>query len=58
VGWRHDRFFMTRVPLVIGAKYGQNLPLSFSEENAAEFDDMMRWEDMKWVSFAIATEIE
>jgi hypothetical protein len=49
---------MTRVPLVIGAKYGQNLPLSFSEENAAEFDDMMRWEDMKWVSFAIATEIE
>lgn len=56
--WKQDRWFMTRVPIIIASRHGQNEALAFTEEKAMHFHSQLRWEDMRWISFALAAQFE
>jgi hypothetical protein len=56
--WREDKWFSTRVPIFIGCRYGQDEDLSFSDTAADHFHGQLRWQDMKWLSYALAVQVE
>jgi len=56
--WREDKWFSTRVPIFMGSRYGQDEALNFSDAAADHFHGQLRWEDMKWVSYALAMQAE
>lgn len=56
--WTSNKWFMTRVPLMVASRYGQNEPLEFTESTADHFHGQLRWKDMRWISFALATQLE
>ena len=56
--WHQEKWFSTRVPIFIGSRYGQDEDIAFSDTAADHFHCQLWWVDMKWVSFALAVQVE
>ena len=59
--WKADQFFVHHKPVIISSRFGQNtpigVPLMLSKE-AEKWDDTRTWSELKYVSMAIASEIQ
>lgn len=57
--WVHDTWFSTRSLAAISSRYGQNTELDFdNDHHRLEFRQQRNIRKMRWLSFALATQIE
>ena len=61
--WKTDSFLVSRTPVAVTIRYGQNIPVCISEdperlaEEASRWDDQRIWIKLRFVTFALATHI-
>lgn len=61
--WANDDFLKNRTPVGVTIRYGQNVPISLSSERDSvrmernQWDEQRRWENLRFVTFALATHI-
>lgn len=59
--WKQDSFFLEHTPIVMSCRYGQNQPVGLPNtlvDAARQWNEERHWEDIKYVSMAIATHFE
>jgi hypothetical protein len=58
--WKADGIVMTSMPLFILLSYGQDMGLNVWDEpspTASYFETGWRWENMRYISFALASQL-
>lgn len=59
--WKRDSFFTEHTPIIISCRYGQNQPVGVQDTLAqatVQWSQERLWEDIKFVSMALATHFE
>ncbi|KAH9910349.1 uncharacterized protein B0H18DRAFT_963473 [Fomitopsis serialis] len=59
--WKADKFFTHHKPVVCSSRYGQNTPVAVPTallREATHWEESRTWADMKYVSMAIASELD
>jgi hypothetical protein len=58
--WKTSGILMTHLPIFIQLSYGQDMELDVSENSSVTeeyFANACRWEELRYVSFALATHV-